>query len=254
MLIHLKSFVHALVASLLYYTRITTKLLDLNNQIHTINLPLPTSHQPPPRSGPYSCPTMDHLPQIEKIAMLALSREQCRNHLSSTQNQTFDKIVVGAAIIHLATGQGSEFEQPRILLLKRSADEEYYPNVFEMPGGKVDPEDANIRDALSREVKEETGLDLTHMLARLPDMTYSTEKMIRQEDGSEKLSRKSCIQLNFAVEVDSANGMMFRVNPSEHSTGLWANKKMLGQLEMTDQMRDIVSIALDHYEVISRIP
>lgn len=59
-----------------------------------------------------------------------------------------------------------------------------------MPGGKVDPEDASIRAALTREVKEETGLNWTHVLGQLLDMTYSTEKMIHQQDGHGRLVKK----------------------------------------------------------------
>jgi len=183
--------------------------------------------------------------QDERIDMLRLSREQCHDHLYLTRKQHFDKIVIGAAIIRLATAPDSELDEPHILLLKRSADEIYYPNVFEMPGGKVDPEDLSIRDALSREVKEETGLDLTHVLSQLPDMTYSTEKTIQRENRTEQLIKKSCIQLNFAIMVDYTHGTTFRVNPSEHSTGIWASQKMLGELEMTEQMRELVSVALE---------
>jgi len=183
--------------------------------------------------------------QDERIDMLRLSREQCHDHLYLTRKQHFDKIVIGAAIIRLATAPDSELDEPHILLLKRNADEIYYPNVFEMPGGKVDLEDLSIRDALSREVKEETGLDLTHVLSQLPDMTYSTEKTIQRENRTEQLIKKSCIQLNFAIMVDYTHGTIFRVNPSEHSTGIWASRRVLGELEMTEQMRELVLVALE---------
>jgi 8-oxo-dGTP pyrophosphatase MutT (NUDIX family) len=160
-------------------------------------------------------PTQAQSRQDERIDMLRLSRGQCHDHFYLTRKQHFVKIVIGAAISYLATAPESELDEPRILLLKRSADERHYPNVFEMPGGKVDSEDLPIRDALSREVKEETGLDLTHVLSQLPDMTYSTEKTIQREDRTEQRIRKSCIQLNYAIMVDYTHGLIFRVNPSE---------------------------------------
>lgn len=43
------------------------------------------------------------------------------------------------------------------------------------------------------------------------------------------------------MEVD---GTVFRVNPEEHSTGVWASNEILAELEMTDEMRSIVFSAL----------
>jgi hypothetical protein len=83
------------------------------------------------------------------------------------------------------------------------------------------------------------------VFSQLPDMTYSTEKTIQWEDRTEQLIKESCIQLNFAIMVDYTHRTIFRVNPSEHSTGIWASQKMLGELEMTEQMRELVSVALE---------
>ncbi|MCD4780677.1 MAG: NUDIX domain-containing protein [Candidatus Omnitrophica bacterium] len=50
-------------------------------------------------------------------------------------------------------------EQGRFLLLQRSRDSRHQPGFWEFPGGKVDPGE-NFADALIREFKEETGLDI----------------------------------------------------------------------------------------------
>jgi len=76
-------------------------------------------------------------------------------------------------------------------------------------------------------------------------MTYSTEKTIQWEDRTEQLIKESCIQLNFAIMVDYTHRTIFRVNPSEHSTGIWASRRVLGELEMTEQMRELVLVALE---------
>jgi len=107
----------------------------------------------------------------------------------------------------LVNGLGPDSVKPRIPFLKCSASEIYYPNVFKMPGGKVDSEDATIRDALSREVREETTLELTRMVAQLPEMAYSTERMDRQGNRFEKLIKKLTIQLNSALKLE---GTMFK--------------------------------------------
>jgi 8-oxo-dGTP pyrophosphatase MutT (NUDIX family) len=62
------------------------------------------------------------------------------------------------------------------MLLKRRADEKHYPNVYEMPGGKVNPADATIRDAVIREVAEETSLAVKDVLHPLQIITYTTQK------------------------------------------------------------------------------
>ncbi|KAK0119643.1 hypothetical protein ONS95_011081 [Cadophora gregata] len=167
----------------------------------------------------------------EQQSILSSSKEQYLQH------QELDKLVVGAAILQL----GGTSSGPRMLLLKRSALETYYPNVFEMPGGKVDDTDLTILAAIVREVKEETGLDVTRVFAQLPDFSYSTSKVTRAEDGQEKTVSKTCLQLSFAVTVGSEE---FRVNAKEHSLGVWADREMVKDLEMTDEMRALVEGAL----------
>ncbi|KAL2060721.1 hypothetical protein VTL71DRAFT_9362 [Oculimacula yallundae] len=181
----------------------------------------------------------------ESMYPLDLSQEEFCAHLYTTQNRKFDKLVVGAAIIKYVARHDSECMEPQILLLKRSATEIYYPNVFEVPGGNVDPDDPNIKAAVCREVREETGLEVTKVLVRLPDMIYFTEKKIEGNDGTTSLAKKACIQLNFGVEVDLSQD--FQVNPDEHSTGVWADRKMLGELEMTAEMKDLVETSLNQF-------
>jgi 8-oxo-dGTP pyrophosphatase MutT (NUDIX family) len=62
--------------------------------------------------------------------------------------------------------------------LKRAPHEPYFPNVFELPSGKVDPDGPTLKHALAREVREETGLDVTKILAELKPMVYITKKTI----------------------------------------------------------------------------
>ena len=50
-------------------------------------------------------------------------------------------------------------EAGRVLLLRRSAANKHFVGKWEWPGGKVDPGE-DFADAVVREVKEETGLDV----------------------------------------------------------------------------------------------
>ena len=50
-------------------------------------------------------------------------------------------------------------EQGRCLLIRRSADSYFWPGLWDLPGGKVDPGET-FDAALKREAREETGLDI----------------------------------------------------------------------------------------------
>ena len=130
----------------------------------------------------------------------------------------------------------------RILLLKRAAHETYFPNVFELPSGKVDLEDISIKHALVREVKEETGLDITDIMAELKPMIYSTAKMVPDAMGHETLISKSAIQLNYIVAVSEGD---VQVNKHEHSESVWATEREVHELNVTREMYAVVKKAFD---------
>lgn len=62
--------------------------------------------------------------------------------------QINQKVVAGGVVIY----------KGKILIVQRSADEESYPNLWELPSGKKEPLEI-ATDAAVREVKEETDLD-----------------------------------------------------------------------------------------------
>ena len=138
-------------------------------------------------------------PVPPNMAYLDMSPGQALAQINALSSLKFDKFVVGAAILKSET---------EILLLKRRPDEKHYPNVYEMPGGKVETSDPTIRGAIAREVHEETGLQLTDVLRPLQSITYTTES----ESGS-----RCVIQLSYVAKVQ---GAAFEVNPDEHSTGV----------------------------------
>lgn len=126
---------------------------------------------------------------------------------------------------------------PEFLLLTRSAHEICYPNVFELPIGNVDDNDISLKHALAREVEEETGLGVSRVIAELPNLLYHPEKQVLNGDGTARSIRKSCVQLKFVVEVE---GDVIRVNLDEHSVRVWATRREVEGLEMTDGMRSVV--------------
>ncbi|KAH7375076.1 NUDIX hydrolase domain-like protein [Plectosphaerella cucumerina] len=176
------------------------------------------------------------------MEFLTMSKLEVQNRTNAgadkSDHASIDKITVGAAIIRNTDGCNE------ILLLKRNADEAYYPNVFEIPGGKVDAQDTCIRDAIVREVVEETGLQVSAITAALPPMRYTTRKTTRDAAGTEVVIERQALQLSYIVSIDPEQGMNFIVNKNEHSMGRWVGLESLQGVDMTDEMRRIVLVAL----------
>ncbi|ATL65083.1 NUDIX hydrolase [Nocardia terpenica] len=121
------------------------------------------------------------------------------------------QLVVGAVI---------QFDG-KVLLLQRSADD-FMGGIWELPSGKVEPGEA-LDQALVREVKEETGLDVTRITHYLGGFDYAS--------GSGKTSR----QFNFVVEVASAEPIVLQ----EHDAYAWTN--LTEELPVTDAVKQILA-------------
>lgn len=121
------------------------------------------------------------------LHLLKYSADEVRKYQQSASGRSYDKVVVGAAIFRRVSKSISSKKTPSILLLQRSAHETYLPNVFELPSGKVDQRDLTLEHALTREVKEETGLNVIGILAELNSMIYTTEKPGVDDAGGEFL-------------------------------------------------------------------
>lgn len=107
----------------------------------------------------------------------------------------YDRVVVGGLI--------KDKDSSKLLFLKRSLDE-FMPNVWEIPSGGIE-EGENMFMALSREIREETGLKIINVLGFVGALDYQA--------GSKK-----CIQLNFNVSC-SGNVNLSR----EHSDFIWTD-------------------------------
>ncbi|KAI3551142.1 hypothetical protein CSPX01_01059 [Colletotrichum filicis] len=129
-----------------------------------------------------------------------------------------------------------------ILLLKRDSHEKHYPDVFEIPGGKVDAADSTIRDAIIREVAEETQMRVLDITTPLSRTRYTTEKIERTSTGQEKIVKRHALQLSYVVTVE---GTEFQVEKKEHSMGIWATRDSLDQIPITSEMKKLVLEALD---------
>ncbi len=108
--------------------------------------------------------------------------------------------------------------------------------MFELPSGKVDPSDHCVFSALSRELFEETGLNVTSVVGEVIPFTYFTEKAIKGQYGTQIVS-KDCIQLNSVVNADSSKVV---VNPKEHSEFIWAPLEDVARLDITEGMEGVI--------------
>jgi 8-oxo-dGTP pyrophosphatase MutT (NUDIX family) len=62
----------------------------------------------------------------------------------------------------------------RIFVQRRAADRTLFPDTWDIVGGHVEAGESTM-ETLRREISEETGWRLTHVLAELPPVTYTGE-------------------------------------------------------------------------------
>ena len=89
--------------------------------------------------------------------LLGLSKEQFNQHITHLGIKPHDKVLTGAAIFKTCDSSPA---QRKLLLVKRAPEETYYPNMLELPSGKMDDNDVSLLAGLAREVFEETGLQI----------------------------------------------------------------------------------------------
>ncbi|KAH6876615.1 hypothetical protein B0T10DRAFT_566828 [Thelonectria olida] len=159
-----------------------------------------------------------------------MTRDAFQAHTDGTSSSRIDKNTIGAAIIR------NNHKCKQILLLKGNAHEAYYPNVFKMPGGKVDKEYLSIRHAIMREVLEETNLMVADISSPFSTIRYTAEKEGIDGSGNRLTIRRIAIQLSYVVAVEG-DGVDFMVNKDEHSMGIWAERKDLDRIPITKDMK-----------------
>lgn len=119
------------------------------------------------------------------------------------------QLVVGAVV--LRTG-----EVPTVLVLDRVATD-FMGGIEELPSGKVE-EGESLREALARELLEETGLTVRHV--RLYAFAFD------YRSGSGRLSR----QFNFVVSVEPGD---VTTDPCEHVGFRWVPLALLAESRLT---------------------
>ena len=113
-------------------------------------------------------------------------------------------------------------EKLEVLLLERPM-EEFFGGIYELPSGKVE-EGESLQEALYREVKEETGLDISSIKKYLGFFDYLSR------------SKKKTRQFNFHVKVKDIS----KITLKEHSNYVWVSYEDLNRYQITDEVKKIL--------------
>jgi 8-oxo-dGTP diphosphatase len=134
-------------------------------------------------------------------------------------------------ITHLVVG-AYILQDNKILLLRRSENEDFLPGYVELPSGGVDPHET-LDQALHREVKEETNLTITSIDRYINFFDYV--------GGSGKKVR----QYNFSVTITDPTHI--KLNPDEHDEFYWVEmklEKLNAHFSLSDKTKNILLEAL----------
>ncbi|CAM1509900.1 Fc.00g002350.m01.CDS01 [Cosmosporella sp. VM-42] len=122
--------------------------------------------------------------------------------------KTWHAIAVGAIIFD---------SQDRMLLVQR-ASHDSLPNLWEVPGGAVDPEDPSILYGCARELWEESGLVARHIsniVTEGPGLKPGTVFPNRT-------GKRFFCKFTFVVEVEEGE---VKLDPEEHQDYVWATEE-----------------------------
>ena len=124
-----------------------------------------------------------------------------------------ERLVVGALLVR----------KSEVLVLRRRS-EEFMGGMFELPSGRVE-EGETLKDALKREVREETGLRIKTILDYLGSFDY--------QSGSGKPTR----QFNFSAEPFLGK---LKLSPTEHDMYQWIGLQEIDRVNISDSVATLL--------------
>ncbi|ETN40233.1 uncharacterized protein HMPREF1541_04509 [Cyphellophora europaea CBS 101466] len=147
---------------------------------------------------------------------------------------------------------------PKVLLLRR-APTDSMPNLWEVPGGAVDPTDPTILHAVARELFEESGLTAAHV-GPIVGGTASRDPACSDEGAPAQvfLTRSGNLvgKWHFLVGVREVDMSGVRCDPEEHSAFVWATEAEVeggvvagGKMEIPFTTRDQRRAVLEGFRV-----
>jgi 8-oxo-dGTP diphosphatase len=125
---------------------------------------------------------------------------------------------------------GIVLKDNKVLIIQRSADEESYPNLWELPSGKRELLETS-EDAVIREVKEETNLEVK-VTKPVSIFEFKNEKPTEIRDST---------QINFLVEYVSGEVKL----SNEHQNFAWITKGELKNYNASDTVKKAILKAFE---------
>lgn len=119
------------------------------------------------------------------------------------------------------------FQDGKLLVVKRSEHEDSFPGIYEIPGGHIELGES-FQDGLQREVKEETGLDVT-----VGDPYFAFTY-------TGPTSGRHIGEIHFMAELTSGNQAVV-LDPNEHSEYSWITEEEIDTFDFTDLIRQSVA-------------
>ncbi len=113
----------------------------------------------------------------------------------------------------------------RFLITKRAMDKHWAPGAWEVPGGGVQAGETS-EEAVVREVREETGLDIREAKVRLID-SYSNVDLARGDNYFVDIYYVTADFTEADVSIEAAEATDFAIVPFERMTELHRNGEFL---------------------------
>jgi 8-oxo-dGTP pyrophosphatase MutT (NUDIX family) len=133
------------------------------------------------------------------------------------ENFTSDRLPAQAAVLVPIVMRGHQAASPTVLLTRRAAHMKTHSGQIAFPGGKVDPEDANMQATALREAEEEVGLAARHVqvIGELPIYITGTSFWVTPVIGL--VSPDFELRLNTDEVADAFEvPLSFLMNPANH--------------------------------------